>query len=120
MCRPIGTSRVHPSSPLRIHTLEVGGRSDRRKWIHCFEGVTSVLFCTALSEYDQVLPEERNKVRHTRSVHPAAVLIIPRQNRMVASLELFESIINSQWFKWTSIILFMNKVDVFRNKLPKV
>jgi len=57
--------------------LEVGGCSDRRKWIHCFEGVTSVIFCAALSEYDQMLPEERNKVRHMHSVHGAVVLIIP-------------------------------------------
>ena len=57
--------------------LEVGGRSDRRKWIHCFEGVTSVVFCAALSEYDQMLPEERKKVRHMRLVHVAAVLMIP-------------------------------------------
>ena len=36
--------------------VDVGGqRSERRKWIHCFEGVTSVLFLVAISEYDQVL-----------------------------------------------------------------
>jgi guanine nucleotide-binding protein G(i) subunit alpha len=35
--------------------LDVGGqRSERRKWIHCFDGVTAVIFCVALSEYDQV------------------------------------------------------------------
>lgn len=47
----------------RIHMFDVGGqRSERRKWIHCFESVTSIIFCTALSEYDQVLLEERNQV----------------------------------------------------------
>jgi len=89
--------------PLSIHMFDVGGqRSERKKWIHCFESVTSIIFCTALSEYDQVLLEQRN------------------QNRMAESLELFDSIINSRWFLRTSIILFMNKIDVFRNKLPKV
>ena len=44
--------------------FDVGGqRSERKKWIHCFESVTSIIFCTALSEYDQVLLEERNQVR---------------------------------------------------------
>lgn len=89
--------------PLSIHMFDVGGqRSERKKWIHCFESVTSIIFCTALSEYDQVLLEQRS------------------QNRMAESLELFDSIINSRWFLRTSIILFMNKIDVFRNKLRKV
>ena len=39
---------------------------------------------------------------------------------MTESLALFESIVNSRWFLRTSIILFMNKIDVFRNKIPKV
>ncbi|EPQ55439.1 G-protein alpha subunit [Gloeophyllum trabeum ATCC 11539] len=88
---------------LSIHMFDVGGqRSERKKWIHCFESVTSIIFCTALSEYDQVLLEERN------------------QNRMKESLDLFDSVINSRWFLRTSIILFLNKVDVFKAKVPKV
>ena len=38
--------------------VDVGGqRSERRKWIHCFEKVTSVMFLVAINEYDQVLFE---------------------------------------------------------------
>lgn len=45
--------------------FDVGGqRSERKKWIHCFENVTSIIFCVALSEYDQVLLEESNQVRY--------------------------------------------------------
>ncbi|KAG0287421.1 Guanine nucleotide-binding protein alpha-2 subunit [Dissophora globulifera] len=88
---------------LSIHMFDVGGqRSERKKWIHCFEAVTSIIFCVALSEYDQVLLEESG------------------QNRMLESLVLFESVINSRWFLRTSIILFMNKIDLFAVKLPKV
>lgn len=44
--------------------FDVGGqRSERKKWIHCFENVTSIIFCVALSEYDQTLLEESNQVR---------------------------------------------------------
>jgi len=44
--------------------VDVGGqRSERRKWIHCFESVTSIIFLVALSEYDQVLAECDNEVR---------------------------------------------------------
>ena len=39
---------------------------------------------------------------------------------MAESLVLFDSVINSRWFLRTSIILFLNKIDVFRHKLRKV
>ena len=87
---------------MSIHMFDVGGqRSERKKWIHCFENVTSIIFCVALSEYDQVLLEESS------------------QNRMMESLVLFDSVVNSRWFMRTSIILFLNKVDLFRQKLGK-
>lgn len=41
------------------------------------------------------------------------------QNRMQESLILFESVINSRWFLRTSVILFLNKIDVFKMKLTK-
>ncbi|EPE09889.1 guanine nucleotide-binding protein alpha-3 subunit [Ophiostoma piceae UAMH 11346] len=87
---------------LSIHMFDVGGqRSERKKWIHCFEDVTSIIFCVALSEYDQVLLEESS------------------QNRMMESLLLFDSVVNSRWFMRTSIILFLNKVDIFKQKLSR-
>lgn len=47
--------------------FDVGGqRSERKKWIHCFENVTSIIFCVALSEYDQVLLEASNQVGQVR------------------------------------------------------
>lgn len=54
-------------SPPRIHMFDVGGqRSERKKWVHSFESMTSMIFCIALSEYEQVLLEEKNQVcRHT-------------------------------------------------------
>merc|ERR1712137_432420 len=80
--------------------LDVGGqRSERRKWIHCFDCVTSVLFCTSLSEYDQTLREDDS------------------QNRMKESLLLFDEIRNSPWFKQTPFMLFLNKTDLFREKI---
>ncbi|KAG9291788.1 hypothetical protein G9A89_012073 [Geosiphon pyriformis] len=88
---------------LNIHMFDVGGqRSERKKWIHCFEAVTSIIFCVALSEYNQVLLEESG------------------QNRMAESLVLFESVINSRWFLRTSIILFLNKIDLFKAKIPEI
>jgi len=39
--------------------FDVGGqRSERKKWIHCFEGVTAIIFFVAMSEYDMKLAED--------------------------------------------------------------
>jgi guanine nucleotide-binding protein G(o) subunit alpha len=40
---------------LNFRVFDVGGqRSERKKWIHCFEDVTAIIFIVGLSEYDQV------------------------------------------------------------------
>uniref|UniRef100_A0A673KXF5 Guanine nucleotide-binding protein subunit alpha n=1 Tax=Sinocyclocheilus rhinocerous TaxID=307959 RepID=A0A673KXF5_9TELE len=80
--------------------VDVGGqRSERRKWIHCFENVTSTMFLVALSEYDQVLVESDN------------------ENRMEESKALFRTIITYPWFKNSSVILFLNKKDLLEEKI---
>ena len=41
--------------PHASRMLDVGGqRSERRKWIHCFDDVKAIIFLTAINEYDQV------------------------------------------------------------------
>ena len=93
--------------------FDVGGqRSERKKWIHCFEAVTSIIFCVALSEYDQVLLEEAGQVRRQPTeklpyLNPPLMTPPSPQNRMAESLVLFESVINSRWFLRTSVILFL-------------
>jgi len=57
----------------------VGGqRSERKKWIHCFEGVTAIIFCVALSAYDLMLAEDEEMVSEEghaeRAVKPTAAL----------------------------------------------
>jgi guanine nucleotide-binding protein G(i) subunit alpha len=44
---------------LTYKLFDVGGqRSERKKWIHCFENVTALVFLVSLSEYDQMLYED--------------------------------------------------------------
>lgn len=90
--------RMGSSSPICM--IDVGGQiSERKKWIHCFDSVSAIVFCVALSEYDQVLLED------------------PNQSRMLDSFLLFQSVINSHWFRSTVIILFLNKIDLFKKKI---
>lgn len=88
---------------ISFRMVDVGGqRSERRKWIHCFGEVTAILYVSSLSEYDQFLREEDS------------------QPRMHESLLLFDEICNSMWFGQTAIILFLNKDDIFREKITNV
>lgn len=49
---------------LEMLMVDVGGqKSERRKWIHCFQDVTAILFIANLSGYDQCLVEDRDSVR---------------------------------------------------------
>ena len=48
---------------------DVGGqRNERKKWIHCFEDVTAIIFVAALSEYDQKLFEDATANRMVSDV----------------------------------------------------
>ena len=131
-----------------------GQRSERKKWIHCFEGVTAIVFCVSLSAYDLMLAEDEEMVRVGRGgrmggytlflahTHPHSLKIQTctcthmhthshththththtrtcTQNRMYESMKLFDSICNNRWFESTSIILFLNKKDLFSEKIVK-
>uniref|UniRef100_A0A1D5Q886 G protein subunit alpha 12 n=1 Tax=Macaca mulatta TaxID=9544 RepID=A0A1D5Q886_MACMU len=83
--------------------VDVGGqRSQRQKWFQCFDGITSILFMVSSSEYDQVLMEDR------------------RTNRLVESMNIFETIVNNKLFFNVSIILFLNKMDLLVEKVKTV
>ncbi|RCN50897.1 g-protein alpha subunit [Ancylostoma caninum] len=48
---------------INFEVFDVGGqRSERRKWIHCFDNVNAVIYVAAISEYDQVLREDNKTV----------------------------------------------------------
>lgn len=80
--------------------FDVGGqRSERKKWIHCFENVNAIIFLAAISEYDQKLVEDEDV------------------NRMQEAFSLFDSIATSRFFQNTSIILFLNKMDILEEKI---
>jgi len=85
---------------MNFRVFDVGGqRSERKKWIHCFEDVTCVIFCVATSAFDESLIEDE------------------QTNRLQESMVLFDSICNNKWFEETNVILFFNKIDLFKQKI---
>jgi len=90
----------HLTDQIPFVMFDVGGqRNERKKWIHCFDNVTSVIFVAAISEYDQMLYEDNT------------------ENRMTEALNLFEEMYTSQYFKKISFIMFLNKRDLLMEKL---
>lgn len=96
------TETIFDLGQLTYRMFDVGGqRSERKKWIHCFENVNCLLFLVAISGYDQCLVEDKDG------------------NQMNEALMLWESIANSHWFTKSALILFLNKMDLFKEKLPR-
>jgi len=87
---------------IEFSMIDVGGqRSERRKWLHVFEHVTAVIYLAALDSYDMMLEEA------------------PTVNRMEESLRVFNEITGSEWFRGSSFILFLNKSDLFQEKIKR-
>jgi len=83
--------------------VDVGGqRSERKKWLNCFSDVSAVIFLSAINEYDMVLEEDEST------------------NRLVESLKLWKVLTLSLYFKTTPFVLFLNKTDLFKEKIKRV
>jgi len=102
-CRVRTTGFVHYNYTVKDNAFtiyDVGGqRNERKKWIHQFADVAAVIFVCALNHYHAVLFEDEKK------------------NAMHEAIELFTEICNSKWFRKSELILFLNKDDLFREKL---
>ncbi|ELU43358.1 heterotrimeric G protein alpha subunit 4 [Rhizoctonia solani AG-1 IA] len=74
-----------------LHLIDVGGqRSERRKWIHCFQDVTTILFLVSLNGYDQCLFEDSNAVG----------IFLPEK---LDAMAIWDSICDSEYFRSTNI-----------------
>jgi GTPase SAR1 family protein len=83
-----------------IVLVDVGGqRSERRKWLHCLDDVMAIIYITAMDDYDSMLEEDSST------------------NRLQESLELFSTVTSSTYFSDKGWILFLNKKDLFEEKI---
>ncbi|CAI9732697.1 nucleotide-binding subunit alpha-11-like isoform X2 [Octopus vulgaris] len=85
---------------LSYRFIDVAGqKSQRKKWIPFFEGVSAVIFFAALSAFDEILEEE------------------PAMNSMQDSLQAFSDVVQNRFLENMNFILFLNKEDLFIRKL---
>ena len=83
--------------------IDVGGqRTERKKWLAHFDIVDAVIFVVGLDQYDQVMMEDGVT------------------NRLRDSLELFDEMCSSPWFRNSSFLLFLNKSDIFKTKIKQI
>lgn len=88
-----------------LRIVDVGGQqNERRKWIHCFDCVKAIIFLTAMNEYDMYFEHDHRNHGMTR---------------MQESLDLFKVISSIKILANASFILFLNKKDLFAEKIAK-
>jgi len=94
--------RKYQISDTTFNLYDVGGqRNERKKWISLFDDVDALIFVVALNGFCTVIFEDETV------------------NKMKESIELFGTQCNSKYFasSRTQFILFLNKNDLFKERL---
>ncbi|XP_058069206.1 extra-large guanine nucleotide-binding protein 1 [Magnolia sinica] len=86
---------------IRVHARGLG---ENCKWLEMFEDVRIVIFCVAMSDYDQFCDDGNGQPL----------------NRMLVSKKLFESIVTHPTFEHMDFLLILNKVDLLEQKVEQV
>ncbi|XVF09414.1 hypothetical protein REPUB_Repub07fG0090800 [Reevesia pubescens] len=92
-----------PPSLTRYQLIRINskGLHDGCKWLEMFEDVRAVIFCVALSDYDEMW----------------CLGTGPICNKMLASRDMFENLVRHPSFSDTPFVLLLNKYDAFEDKI---
>jgi len=98
------TSEIEKFGQYYLEFTHVGGqRSERKKWMRIMvDQIDAVLYVVALSEYDLSCFED------------------DKTNRMHEALKLFEQLVGTNFFEGKSVIILLNKYDLFKEKIATV
>ncbi|XP_009614689.1 extra-large guanine nucleotide-binding protein 3-like isoform X2 [Nicotiana tomentosiformis] len=93
-----------PWTKYQLIRISSKGDHDSGKWLEMFEDVKVVIFCVALSDYDLAWTQGDGT----------------SENKMLASRDVFESLVRHTSFEEASFVLLLNKYDIFENKINQV
>ncbi|XWS62478.1 hypothetical protein CRYUN_Cryun06bG0014700 [Craigia yunnanensis] len=93
-----------PSARYQLIRLHPSSLGENCKWVEMFEDVDIVLFCVSLTDYDEF------------SLDSNGVLT----NKMLASKQLFETIVTHPTFEQKDFLLILNKADLLEEKIEQV
>ncbi|XWS67506.1 hypothetical protein CRYUN_Cryun04dG0012400 [Craigia yunnanensis] len=93
-----------PSARYQLIRLHPSSLGENCKWVEMFEDVHIVLFCVSLTDYDEFSLDSNG---------------VPT-NKMLASKQLFESIVTHSTFEQQDFLLILNKADLLEEKIEQV
>ena len=97
----------------RLVAVDVAAqRSDKKRWIHYFEDVVAVAFVAALSHFDVLVTKSAASDGGSEATASTA-------NALLEAEQLFHTVAKSDWFPHAQIMLFLNKRDLFKDKLAQ-
>lgn len=83
-----------------FNVFDTGGqRSERSKWIHCFDSTHCLIYVASLDHWDYNLYEENDL------------------NAMMEQIDCFDLLVNSRYFRNAKIVLLLNFSDLFAEKI---
>ena len=96
-----------------------GAYTEQRKWSRVYQNIDCIIFVVPLCAYDTAMPGYHSNVGHYYLHQSTISDNVSIQNEISEALSLFDSILALHCFRNTQVILVMNKIDLFKQKLVR-